>query len=102
MPLQNKEAYKSYMNTYMKQRYEKRRHKAIENLGGECSRCGSTNELEFDHKDPSTKTMSVARASSLSNQRWNEEIAKCQLLCNSCHKAKTKEDRERSTMEETP
>lgn len=88
MPLVDRDKYNNYMNVYMKQRYEKRRKIAIALLGGQCNICGSIDDLEFDHIDPSTKVMTVARASSLSELRWNEEIAKCQLLCKICHRAK--------------
>lgn len=93
MPLKDKEQYKSYMNDYMKKRYEKRRLQAIEDLGGTCAQCTETKELEFDHVDPKTKTMSIARAASLSEVRWQAELAKCQLLCVEHHKAKTRNQR---------
>lgn len=84
--------YKNYnqdMNTYMKERWRKRRLAAIEYLGGECVHCGATESLEFDHIEPKTKTMSIARASSLSEIRFWAEVRKCQLLCTDCHKQKT-------------
>lgn len=84
--------YKNYnqdMNAYMKTRWAKRRVAAIAYLGGECVRCGIDQSLEFDHIDPETKVMSIARASSLSELRFWKEVDKCQLLCTECHKLKT-------------
>lgn len=73
------------MNTYMKQRYAKRRQLAIDHLGGQCVKCGSTDELHFHHVDPSTKMTSIAKASSFSEDRFWTEVNKCELLCNTCH-----------------
>jgi 5-methylcytosine-specific restriction endonuclease McrA len=44
----------AYMRTYIKARRKVRRARLIELLGGQCVRCGSTDELEFDHIDPET------------------------------------------------
>lgn len=52
--------------------------------------CGSSSDLEFDHIDPSTKIFSLmGKKWSVAKEVWLEELAKCQLLCNSCHKEKT-------------
>jgi hypothetical protein len=88
-------AYKNYnedMNKYMKSRWEKRRIAAIEKLGGVCVRCGIDKFLEFDHIDRTTKIMTVARASSRSEDFFWNEVSKCQLLCHPCHLEKTAED----------
>lgn len=77
------------MNQYMKDRWQKRREKAIEYLGGKCVVCGTTTALEFDHIDPKTKIITIARASSFSEERFWEEVNKCQLLCYTHHKQKT-------------
>lgn len=88
--------YKNYnvdMNTYMKLRWERRRALAIEKLGGSCVSCGSDELLEFDHIDPDTKLMTIARASSRNEEFFWSEVAKCQLLCKPCHIIKTNDDR---------
>lgn len=84
--MRNKQNYNSYMNAYMKARYQRRRLAAIQKLGSKCVACGITEDLQFHHKDRSTKEMSVARAASLSNARWDAEVEKCELLCGACHR----------------
>lgn len=88
--IKDKAQYNAYMNTYMKDRYLKRREKAVNHLGGKCAKCGSTCTLQFDHIDPSTKVATIARMSSMSEAKFTLEIDKCKLLCEACHKAKTK------------
>lgn len=73
------------MNEYMKQRYQKRRSEAIIKLGSKCSKCGSCNDLHIHHKDPSEKSFTLAKGSSYSKQRWDNEVDKCKLLCEPCH-----------------
>lgn len=81
-----------YMRAYMNRRYVKRRQMAIVFLGGLCVRCGSTDSLNFDHVDSSTKLFDIAKR--LASAPWKvieDELAKCQLLCEPCHKTKTVE-----------
>lgn len=73
------------MNSYMKQRYYKRRLSAIKHLGGSCEICESTEDLHFHHKDPSTKLFTISKASSFSEERFWNEVNKCVLLCGVCH-----------------
>jgi 5-methylcytosine-specific restriction endonuclease McrA len=70
----------------------KKRALAIRNLGGKCTWCGSTDRLEFDHIDPTTKVCSI---SGLWSYRWEviqKELVKCWLLCFNCHRIKTRDD----------
>lgn len=62
----------------------------IESQGGRCVQCGSAERLEVDHIDPSTKVSH--RIWNWSDARRLEELAKCQVLCYDCHKAKTRVD----------
>lgn len=70
-------------------RYKERRAWMIEYLGGKCVQCSTTEKLEFDHVDPKTKSFAVSENWSLSKELLITELDKCQLLCNSCHKAKS-------------
>ncbi len=58
--------------------------------GRECALCGSTEGLELDHIDPSTKISSHVWF--WSEDRRRAELAKCQALCHSCHKEKSRSD----------
>lgn len=58
--------------------------------GKRCEFCGSRENLELDHKDPKQKVSH--RIWNWSAARREVEIAKCQILCEDCHKEKTKED----------
>lgn len=79
----------AYMRQYMKNRYDARRRQALEALGGKCADCGSTENLEFDHIDPSTKLTVIAKMWTASEKKFWGEIRKCQLLCVGCHRDKT-------------
>lgn len=77
-----------YMRSYVKARRHQRRAELIEMLGGKCVRCGATEDLAFDHIDPSTKRFVVGSSMS---RAWAELVAearKCQLLCPPCHREK--------------
>lgn len=81
------------MAAYMKARYEQRRASAVAALGGHCARCPETDDLQFDHIDPSTKTMTIAKMWSASETRFQAELRKCQLLCVPHHLEKTLAER---------
>lgn len=55
-----------------------------------CVICGSTDRLELDHTDPSTKLSH--NIWSWSEARRKTELNKCQILCFVCHKDKTKRE----------
>lgn len=91
----DKSQYNERMRIYMAKRYERRRRKAIDQLGGECVHCDSTVDLEFDHIDPSTKSFAIGgRLAGVSEAKLQQELAKCQLLCDDCHISKTRENKE--------
>ena len=83
-----------YMREYMIRRWHKRRNDAIEQLGGKCINCGSSENLEFDHIDADLKSFPLSKFSSASKIKWQEELNKCQLLCHECHMKKSKENRD--------
>lgn len=63
-------------------------------LGGECQRCGTTEELEFDHIVPGGQKFWISRGIL---KPWNvllAELDKCQLLCRPCHIVKSRENSE--------
>jgi len=66
------------------------RKKLIEKFGGKCTLCGSIEDLQFDHVDPSTKSIEISNAVANKSESvvW-KEAKKCQLLCGSCHQEKS-------------
>jgi 5-methylcytosine-specific restriction endonuclease McrA len=90
MPLKDKTLRNEYMRKYVAERQRRRMAEAFELLGGECAICGSTSDLEVDHKDPTTKTFNIAeKAAGVSEVKLQAELLKCQLLCNACHTRKS-------------
>ncbi|AXH46549.1 HNH endonuclease [Gordonia phage RobinSparkles] len=72
----------AYQNEWLK----KRRNEWLKE-NGPCVKCGSWENLEVDHKDRSKKITSSVW--SWSAEKRNKELAKCQVLCKSCHLEKT-------------
>jgi hypothetical protein len=48
--------------------------------------------LDFDHRDPSTKTACVSAMVGYSREKLLEEIDKCDLVCATCHRYRTFKD----------
>jgi len=74
-----------------KQRETKRQRKlwAINYLGGTCQSCGGVFHpavYEFHHLDPITKDRDPSKMMSLSVDRLQNELNKCELLCANCHR----------------
>lgn len=90
MPRSNT-GYNAYMADYMLRRYHERRQEALMLLGGTCVRCGTDEDLNFDHIDASQKAFSIGKMWSVSREKFLSEIAKCQILCAPCHRNKTRE-----------
>ena len=82
-----------YMRKYIRAHKARRRAQLIEMLGGCCVRCGSTEDLEFDHIDPATKRFNIGADLTRSWAELVEEASRCQLLCREDHIAKGAEDR---------
>lgn len=58
---------------------------------GPCIDCGSTENLEFDHIDPSTKTCNPTQWWSAPAKR-DAEIAMCVVRCHNCHLRRSQAD----------
>ena len=66
----------------------RKKKRAIEYLGGRCSRCGydkSPNALCFHHRNPEIKNDIISKMYALAWDRLRLEIDKCDLLCLNCH-----------------
>jgi hypothetical protein len=63
------------------------RRKAWLLANGPCVDCGSSEDLEVDHVDPSTKV--THNVWSWAKARREAELAKCVVRCTVCHKKKS-------------
>ena len=89
---ERKSHYAEVQANYERNRYAERKSLAIEKLGGKCVRCGTTDNLEFDHIDETTKFANMSDIFRMRQELIDAELAKCQLLCHDCHMQKTYED----------
>lgn len=78
---------------YMRARVAECKRLCREILGGKCAKCGSVDRLEFDHIDPATKVAPISSMAAQARAAVLKELAKCQLLCKTCHTAKSITDR---------
>jgi hypothetical protein len=65
-----------------RERRQLMRESALEELGGKCVICGTTENLEFNHIDPSTKEREVSTKCGLRHK----EHLKCELMCKEHHR----------------
>lgn len=86
MPMPSPEEQRDYQKMWMR----KRRAEWVESKGGKCEKCGSTEQLEIDHIDRSLKTIKASVLWSRNETVRAKELENCQLLCNACHKEKTR------------
>jgi len=80
---------KDRLNESIKSLKNKKREHLIEMLGGKCSGCGITENLQFDHIDRKNKSFTIGKCLGNSLEKLIDEAQKCQLLCKSCHQVKT-------------
>jgi hypothetical protein len=83
---------KEQFREYQRNRSRERLALARERLGGACARCGTTENLEFDHVDPAAKVREVSASVCLSLEKFLLEVDRCQLLCHACHVDKSVEN----------
>lgn len=81
MPYKDPEKYRKYRREY----HARRKDAWFE--GKVCAGCGSDENLQLDHVDPSQKV--THRVWFWSQERRDVELAKCQALCAPCHREKT-------------
>ena len=85
MPYKNKDKQREYNRRWL----AARRSSFFKDK--KCINCGSCQSLELDHVNPDEKV--THRIWSWSEKKRNIEIKKCQVLCSSCHKKKTRSQR---------
>lgn len=81
MPMATNEEQREYQRKWMAKR------RADWLRGKCCVKCCSTENLQVDHVDPSTKI--DHKVWSWSKERRDAELSKCQVLCRACHQEKT-------------
>ena len=84
MPYANRDQQREYQKNWL----AKRRADWI-TAHGPCVNCGSYEDLEVDHIDPATKTLYPREIWSARAEIRIAELAKYQVLCRTCHYAKT-------------
>jgi hypothetical protein len=77
---------------YDQARYQAAKAKLIELLGGKCVRCGSSEDLQFDHVERELKEFAITDRWNRSPAELQAELAKCQLLCREHHLEKTRSE----------
>jgi 5-methylcytosine-specific restriction endonuclease McrA len=68
----------------------RKKQERIDYLGGKCVGCGTTEDLQFDHIDRTTKEYSISKKADYVFEKIKPELDKCQLLCKECHRIKTR------------
>ena len=66
-------------------RSQANRAELIKMLGGKCIVCGSEEDLEFHHKDQTTKSFTIGAALRGSREERIAEAKKCELRCRDHH-----------------
>jgi 5-methylcytosine-specific restriction endonuclease McrA len=84
---------KAYQREYQRKWLKARRSEWL-NKNGPCKKCGSWENLEVDHINSATKITSAVW--SWAEDKRNEELAKCQVLCEKCHLEKTLRERRKA------
>jgi hypothetical protein len=77
---------REYLQKYQPNWLNRRREEWLA-ANGPCRQCRSWERLEVDHIDRAEKV--THRVWSWSKPRREAELAKCQVLCGDCHRAKT-------------
>jgi len=82
-----------YHRQYQLNRRLERLAMAKERLGGKCSYpgCEITEDLEFDHIVPGSRTRKISEATNWSLERFLAEVDICQLFCSGHHHQKSAE-----------
>lgn len=59
----------------------------------DCGYADSPVALDFDHRDPATKSFQISGNSTRSYAALEAEIAKCDVVCANCHRIRTESHR---------
>lgn len=76
---------RDYLRPYQAAYKRKRKQEYVDQRGGVCEKCTCSVDLEFHHREPHLKLYSGNGFFSLSRAKIEWELAKCDLLCKTCH-----------------
>lgn len=74
---------------YHQKYYANRKQEYVDLLGGRCIKCGSKDNLEFDHIDKNSRKFIIIKILKRKKEIVLKELKKCQLLCSICHRKKS-------------
>lgn len=80
---------KKCFNIYCVDRWIERKKRIVEQFGGKCLDCKNSFPypvFEFHHLDPSQKDLSWTKMRLVSEERLQNELSKCVMLCANCHR----------------
>jgi len=75
---------------YLTERRAQRRQMFKDHIGGKCVKCGTTEDLQFNHKNPKEKEFTISEIIHKNIEFVLREVEKCELLCKSCHHEETR------------
>ena len=89
----------SWKTTELQRAYHRKSRIIIQDLKRDvpCMDCGGKFPVEcmdFDHRDPKTKTLNIAQVSHHGIQKILKEIEKCDIVCANCHRVRTQRRRD--------
>ena len=79
-----------YRTGYLTEKRAARRQLLKDHLGGACVTCGTTEDLQFNHKNPEEKRFTISEIIHKNIDFVLKEVEKCELLCKECHKKETR------------
>lgn len=84
-----------YSLDYNKRVGSERRRAWITERGDVCAACGGDGPFEIDHIDPASKEIEIGAIWLRRQEVRDRELAKCQVLCVPCHRAKNASEQPR-------
>ena len=80
---------KPCFNKRCAERWKRLKAQAIESFGGVCFDCKASyhySVFDFHHLDQTTKEFEWEKVRLLSEERRQQELSKCVMLCSNCHR----------------
>lgn len=87
-----RESNRAKWNTYARNYRNKKKAILVEYKGGKCSDCLGKFPIvcyDFDHREPSEKSFTIAAEMGKPIEELKKEAGKCDLVCRNCHAIRT-------------